>query len=389
MLLLRTVFVVMMAAPFGRNITSANEALIAHEWGTFTSVAGQDGTAIQWAPLSGAPDLPCFVNHLSPRNLKLAPGLVRMETPVLYFYAPHRVTLSVDVEFPQGWVTEWYPRASRVKPELSAEFQYAPRFQQGQIDWDSVQLSPGDSWESPSSQGPSRYYAARKTDSAPLRMGDQREKFIFYRGIADFPVPLQPKFTSAETVEMLNADPDTIALAILFENRNGKIGFRLVHDVNASMTLDVPELTENLGELRRELADSLTKSGLYQKEALAMIETWEDSWFEAGMRLFYIVPRPFVDAQLPLKITPEPAEVTRVFVGRIELLSAWTRETIETALSNGDIATLTKFGRFLDPFLYQIQSENSGFVLSPAAEEYLRQARIKVGEQLTAASCVQ
>jgi hypothetical protein len=120
-----------------------------------------------------------------------------------------------------------------------------------------------------------------------------------------------------------------------------------------------------------------------------MIETWQDSWFEEGMRLFYIVPRPFVDSQLPLKITPEPAEVTRVFVGRIELLSAWTRETIETALSNGDVATLAKFGRFLDPFLYQIRSENSRFVLSPAAEEYVRQARNKVGQQLNVAPCVQ
>jgi hypothetical protein len=312
-----------------------------------------------------------------------------METPVLYFYAPHSVRLSVDVEFPQGWITEWYPQATRVKPEVSTDFQYVPRFEQGQIDWDSIQLSPGESSEFPSSQGSSRYYAARKTDSAPLRIGEQREKFIFYRGIADFPVPLQPKFASDDTLEILNTGPDTILLAILFENRNGEIGYRLMRDVTASMTLDVPELTGNLGDLRRELADSLTKFGLYQKEALAMIETWQDSWFEEGMRLFYIVPRPFVDSQLPLKITPEPAEVTRVFVGRIELLSAWTRETIETALSNGDVATPIKLGRFLEPFLYQIQSENSTFVLSPAAEEYLQQAHIKVGEQLNAASCVQ
>jgi hypothetical protein len=379
----------MLGLPFGADITPANESLIAHEWGTFTSVAGEDGKAVQWAPLSGAPDLPCFVNHLSPRNFKFAPGLVRMETPVLYFYAPHSVTLSVDVEFPQGWITEWYPQATRVKPEVSAEFLHVPSFEQGQIDWDSVQLSAGESSEFPSSQGSSRYYAARKTDSAPLRMGEQREKFIFYRGIADFLVPLQPKFASADTVEILNTGPDTIPLAILFENRNGKIGYRLVRDVKASMTLDVPELTGNLAGLRRKLADSLVKFGLYEKEALAMIETWQDSWFEEGMRLFYIVPRAFVDSQLPLKITPEPAEVTRVFVGRIELLSAWTRETIETALSNGDIGTLTKFGRFLDPFLYQIRSENRSFVLSPGAEKYLQQAHIKVGEQLNAASCAQ
>ncbi len=65
MLVLSTIFSAMLLAPFGANITRTNEALIAHEWGTFTSVAGEDGSAIRWAPLSlGAPDLPCFVNHL-------------------------------------------------------------------------------------------------------------------------------------------------------------------------------------------------------------------------------------------------------------------------------------------------------------------------------------
>ena len=31
-----------------------------HEWGTFTTVAGADGVAMQWTPLGGASDLPCF-----------------------------------------------------------------------------------------------------------------------------------------------------------------------------------------------------------------------------------------------------------------------------------------------------------------------------------------
>jgi hypothetical protein len=106
------------------------------------------------------------------------------------------------------------------------------------------------------------------------------------------------------------------------------------------------------------------------------------------MRLFYIVPRPFVDSQLPLKITPAPATTARVFVGRIELLSAWTEQVIETALMAGDIAILTKFGRFLDPFVDQIRNRNSSFILSPA-EDYLQQARIKVYQQSNAAPCVQ
>ena len=66
--------------------------LVAHEWGTFTSIAGTDGAPVDWVTLSGPADLPCFVNHLGGLNLKAAWGKVRMETPVLYFYAPNRTS---------------------------------------------------------------------------------------------------------------------------------------------------------------------------------------------------------------------------------------------------------------------------------------------------------
>ena len=42
---------------------NASGPLVVHEWGTFTSVAGQDGRAVDWLPLSGPPDLPCFVDR--------------------------------------------------------------------------------------------------------------------------------------------------------------------------------------------------------------------------------------------------------------------------------------------------------------------------------------
>src|SRR4029077_3205441 len=37
--------------------------LTVHEWGTFTSIAGNDGQAVRWLPLSGPSDLPSFVEH--------------------------------------------------------------------------------------------------------------------------------------------------------------------------------------------------------------------------------------------------------------------------------------------------------------------------------------
>src|SRR5690349_2430750 len=42
-----------------------------HEWGTFTTVAGRDGRAIDWLPLGGPADLPCFVEHFKGPNATL------------------------------------------------------------------------------------------------------------------------------------------------------------------------------------------------------------------------------------------------------------------------------------------------------------------------------
>jgi hypothetical protein len=126
-------------------------------------------------------------------------------------------------------------------------------------------------------------------------------------------------------------------------------------------------MTGDLAQLRKQLVAELVEFGLYPKEAAAMVETWHDSWFEEGMRVFYVVPRPQTDALLPLKITPDPDSIARVFVGRVEVLSPWTRVTIQDAVEHRDLATLQKFGRFLEPFAAQMH-DRSGFMRDAAAK---------------------
>jgi hypothetical protein len=337
------------------------EALITHEWGTFTSVAGEDGRPVRWLAFSGPADLPCFVERLSDWNPKFLAGMIRMETPVLYFYAPRPMTVSVGVQFPQGWITEWYPRASSVMPRSVGRMVTpgAPLGNRswanarGEIRWDAVDILPGPDPQYPRGKQPSPYYAARHTDSAPLRIGKQDEKLIFYRGIGDFDVPLRPVFTE-NAWQLRNSGSDTIPLAILFENRDGEIGYRKVAGLKDTVRLEAPELTASLAGLERELVEYLVEFGLYRREAEAMLETWSDTWFEPGMRVIYIVPRPLVDAVLPLEIVPAPTRVARVFVGRAELLSPWVRQQIETAAAENNVRALENFGRFLEPFAAQI-----------------------------------
>ncbi len=83
--------------------------LVAHEWGTFTSFSGSDGVPVGFTPNND--DLPQFVyfqgNALSKSNRLRANGLVSMETPVIYFYTDKDTRVSVKVDFPKGWITEW------------------------------------------------------------------------------------------------------------------------------------------------------------------------------------------------------------------------------------------------------------------------------------------
>jgi hypothetical protein len=343
----------------------ANNSVVAHEWGTFTSVAGADGRSVEWAPLFGTSDLPCFVNRLIPAVTKSSlSGLVRMETPVLYFYSEHPTALSVDVKFPQGWMTEWYPQASKVSPKSPDSFNETAR--NGQLHWDSVLATPGENPAFPTTKGPSRYYAARATDSTPLLVGTQAEKLIFYRGIGNFPAPIQPRFIGDGKLEVRNTGSDPIPVAIFFESRDRKVGYRIVRNVQGAVTLDSPDLTGDLAQLRKDLTGVLVDAGLYRKEALAMIETWHDSWFEEGSRVFYIMPRGAVDSVLPLTIAPAPGQTARVFVGRVEVLSQATRESIAAAISGHDVPALAKFGRFLIPFVNQMGLRLPNNVPTPA-----------------------
>jgi hypothetical protein len=336
------------AAVFGAETVPSTAGVTAHEWGTFTSVAALDGNPMSWYALSGPESLPCFI-HRSQFVQKIGLSTVRMETPVLYFYTNRKMTLSVHVGFANGLLTEWYPKAEGSNPQ--------------RLEWNEVQLLPGENIEFPSSQAASHYYAARATDSVPLRIGGEQEKLLFYRGMGEIDVPLRPKLMDGGRIELRNTGRCPLPAAIVFENRGGKTGYRLVAETGGlrePMLVDLPALGDNLASLHDALAAELIRAGLYPKEAQAMLATWNDSWFEEGMRVFYILPPSAVDAAIPLAITPAAREITRVFVGRVEVLSPATQERIKAAAAAGDTGTLARLGRFLQPFWEEMNRHGAG-----------------------------
>ncbi len=291
-----------------------------------------------------------------------------METPVIYFYSPRALTASVQVDLPSGVISEWYPKAA-VDPASGVTYGNS-----GKIAWEGVEVTPGAALAAPVTAEPSHYYAARETDAAPLRTGGENEKLLFYRGIADFDVPVAPRFLVDGKLELRNTGTEAIPFALIFENRRGRIGFRVVRDWSVTLQVDPPELSSDVKPVHDELAAALRQAGLFPKEAAAMIDTWRDSWFEEGMRIFYIMPRSRVDAVLPIRIDPTPESLERVFVGRVEVLSPAMRQAIETALAAGDTTTLAKYGRFLRPFCDRILHQPRRVAVAPAAAKFLAQA---------------
>lgn len=342
-------------APHPSNIT-------VHEWGTFTSIAGHDGLAMEWLPITGSPDLPSFVEHLANANLKGGlRGRIRMETPVLYFYSPQEATVSVHVSFEKGLITEWYPHAAVPSLDPRRDFALVQKHTEGAITWNSVQIHPGTGADFPADDSTNHYYAARLTSSAPLTIngsnGAEHEKFLFYRGVSAVLPPLTSTVTSDTNILFENHFPAAIPDAILFERRGTKVGYRILGLLQDQVSFASPTLDGSLDALFSDLEGILVSQGLYADEAHAMVETWESSWFEEGSRVLYIVPRPFVDSVLPLTINPEPQQITRVFVGRLELVTPATQQAVVSAFASNDQATLAKYNRFLDPILrYMIDS---------------------------------
>jgi hypothetical protein len=351
--------------------------LTAHEWGTFTSIAGIDGSAVEWSPLTGSTDLPAFVEHFRDPGFKFGlRGTVRMETPVLYFYSPKEETVSVTVAFANGVITEWYPHASRVEPAGNFYVETLNRAgASGSISWDRINLSPNDRPDFPVGDRNNHYFAARMTSSTPLRVttasGDQQEKFLFYRGVSTFSVPLSATLSTEGKVQIRNHGAQEIPSTILFERRGDKVGYGIGGTIKEEAILDAPELTSTIDELGRDLEGILVVQGLYQDEARAMVETWRNSWFEEGSRLLYIVPPAFVNEVLPLSITPAPAQAVRVFVGRLELVTPATENAIETAFAAHDTATLKAYGRFIEPILATMIKKETNSAQARRFQEYL------------------
>lgn len=378
-----------------------------HEWGTFTSVQGGNGELLAWNSLKVS-ELPAFVYNWKQAGLNrgaLFGGKVslttlqRLETPVIYFYANQPMTADVDVAFPRGFITEWYPQAAQIGPTfpMSSNAPSDGILRESRAIWRGLEILPGLENDSalktqlPQDSAGSHYFFARETASSMVRANfstatntaSEIEKFIFYRGAGSFKTPLRVMVDSNNIVTVENTGPQPLEHLFLVNIHDGRGAYSVLDELSASNSVrwlqmsDVPAehwnqlpLPDFQAEIGAQVQAALISEGLFPAEAKAMVNTWTDSWFtEDGVRVLYLLPRPWTDEILPMKLTPQPKELTRVMVGRAEVIMP----SVETKLfqlltdaQNGDETAraqarnkLTKLGRFAEPALRLANAHSS------------------------------
>jgi hypothetical protein len=322
--LLAAIALVSAAAAFP---ASAAEPFVAHEWGTFTSVQGGEGTQINWRPFIKT-DLPDFVysresSNGGIRGVRLlfdggkgsTSGFVRMETPVIYFYSDVERDLDVRVDFPKGVITEWYPQAAHVGPfQSTAQISQAEALR-STIEWRGVAILRRDTTETSASrlirdrqdsQG-AHYYTARATDANFLRVTSphsqgevQYERDLFYRGVGFAEAPLTVTLDDGEqTLTLATQSTEPLTDLFVLTIHGGTMRYQKVDSVSAGKAATLrfdaqpfAPLASVRERVMSEVAAALEHKGLYAKEARAMVATWQDQWFaEEGTRVLYLLPR--------------------------------------------------------------------------------------------------
>jgi hypothetical protein len=345
--------------------------IVIHEWGTFTSLQNDRGEAIGGINSDDEP-VPRFVHRLAhllllgtqvpPTVSQGAPHChpdvtMRLETPVIYFHPPAGSSLvegfDVSATFKGGWLSEYYPNA---ETETNQNV-FGPLGSNtvSTLVWKDLHLG-GEAtvpqtldhvWTSP-----------REVNAALVRAsGGEAEKCLFYRGVGHLNAPLAilstPKpggiVLRSQVAPELAESPglQLKSLWLVHIRSDGKVAYRGIPPVTLGTTGTTGRnlakvSTEfapqdyslvNRDSLKASLQTALVGEGLFADEAQALLNTWELSYFKSsGWRVFFMVPRAWTEFYLPLKVSI-PAEITRVMVGRIELISAEEKEALRQLAS--------------------------------------------------------
>lgn len=258
------------------SLGSAQAPMMVHEWGTITNRHMADGTPQgRLNRIDASEVLPAFVHRYEPEQTRSneqasfakgprTPGrpdvTMRLETPVIYFHgtsgAATGARFDVRVQLRGGVLNEFYPRA---EPSIVLD--------SGRLD--------------------AKFAAKVLRPTDPINLDN------YLLGTL--------AFATRERLTIAKSAPST-----------------LLAEIDRFSAGDYSQ--PRAAALRQSMKSELTAAGLFDDEAEAMLATWNASYFQKpGLRVFYRVPRAWIDYFLPLELSV-PHETTRVLIGRIDLI---------------------------------------------------------------------
>ena len=358
--------------------------LVVHEWGTFLAMGGSDGVALD-GMYHEEHALPGFVHARSRDQLRAINALSKGETPVIYFYTAKAQNVRVAVRFPQGLWTQWYPSAAGVFPKFGA-MPTPDTLRDGRIVWNASILPAGRGADPavPATSADALWNFARQVDAAfvrtvnPAMQGPaaaETERFLFYRGLGASPLPIRFSAEAGGTLTSPGEGEGGVGIRHVFLIRveGGKAAYTYGPALNPGESIRgaIPSLAgarpvaEVADRIADDLAARLAESGLYPKEARAMVNTWRSSYFQSeGVRALFVMPQGWTDEFIPIEVRPKPKELVRVMVGRLELLTTERERLAEAAVADlaspdsarrqAAFATLQAQGRYVEPIVRRV-----------------------------------
>lgn len=299
------------------------EDLIVHEWGTFTSLMGSDGSRQEGMHHEEAtlPDfvygfkrpqsepkiaetsqcthvkLPCpYLDTLSRHNnsAEITPenpigaGITqKMETPVIYFYGDVGQKVTVEIKFPQGIISQYYPKATSYAPRYNEAKTLGP----SNFSFDVQLLQKSDTVNLPLTMPNSIWNPSRVVNANTIFVDREYEKFIFYRGVGDFDAKLVVK-NDGKKATLINHSSAPIQQAFILNFDGSKGAIKPIGSIRKKKEVVIPAtkmmlpLEVYISSAKDLIANALIAEGLFKDEAEALVNTWEKSYFKTpGVRI--------------------------------------------------------------------------------------------------------
>jgi hypothetical protein len=204
---------------------------------------------------------------------------------------------------------------------------------------------------------------------------EEHERFLFYRGLGSFALRLLAWTDGDGGLTLQSSSDEPLAGAIVLAREGSRLRAKRLEPIEHGRTVQVrqTELRDmDLAGAMALTARLLEEQGLYPKEARAMVNTWQESYFETdGLRVLCPLPRAEVDWLLPLSVSPPPRESVRVLVARIDVLTPAAEQRALALLPRLHTAeeARAELGRFALPLLSRL----AGLAPNEGEREHVRE----------------